>query len=45
MNSIYLWLYLFILCKPYFESIEPFDTGSDSKLAISRLIDDFNSSI
>lgn len=41
----YLWLYRFNFCKPYFESIEPFETGKDSKLAINKFIDAFSSSM
>lgn len=41
----YLWLYRLNFCIPNFESIEPFDTGNDSKLAINKLIDDLSSSM
>jgi hypothetical protein len=44
-NKPYLWLYLFNFCSPYLESIEPFETGKDSRFAISKLMDDFSSSI
>lgn len=49
MHSIicvtYLWLYRLNFCIPNLESMDPFDTGNDSKLAISKFIDDFSSSM
>lgn len=40
-----LWLYRLILWRPYLESAPPLDTGSDSRLAISRFMEDFSSSM
>lgn len=41
----YLWLYRLNFCIPNLESMDPFDTGNDSKLAISKFIEDFSSSM
>lgn len=35
---------LFLLMPNFFDSVEPFDTGNDSRFAINKFIDDFNSS-
>lgn len=40
-----LWLYRLSFCMPNFESSDPFETGSDSRLAINKFIDAFSSSI
>lgn len=44
-GATHLWLYFFLMPRPYFESIDPFETGKDSRLAINRFIDDPSSSV
>lgn len=43
-NDKYLWLHLRRLGRPYLLSVEPFDTGSDSRLAMSKLMEVLSSS-
>ena len=44
-NFFYLGLYFFLMPRPYLESIDPFETGNDSRLAMRRFIDDLSSSM